>query len=190
MEYENASEDISPLDYFMALTLVYRGPLHAVNDNNKRTKEKHALRRVFHTQILSVNKRPYDLVFINARDRRTHEIGSFRFHPLICRDPNKPVGCELDIKALSHDPFGAVIHSGDIDNRLKLLFDALCMPNKDQIKDSEPEAGENPFWVLMSDDKSITDFHFTQEILRTPRHQDPSYIELTITVKVKPIDVA
>ena len=59
-------------------------------------------------------------------------------------DSNPRVSCELEIKALSHDPFGAVIQSGDLDNRLKTLFDALCIPNKDQIKNEVPQDGETP----------------------------------------------
>jgi hypothetical protein len=91
---------------------------------------------------------------------------------------------------LSHDPFGSVIKSGDLDNRLKTLFDALCIPNENQLPDdAAPQQDENPFWVLLSDDRMITDFHFAQDILNTDLPQESAYIELTIEVTVKIGDV-
>jgi hypothetical protein len=43
------------------------------------------------------------------------------------------VGCSLDILFLRRDPPGALIRSGgDIDNRVKVLFDALRMPRNDK----------------------------------------------------------
>jgi hypothetical protein len=52
----------------------------------------------------------------------------------------------LEIHALSHDPFGSIIQSGDLDKRLKTLFYALCLPNKSQLPDdATPQENENPF---------------------------------------------
>ena len=60
-------------------------------------------------------------------------VGSI-FHPLICKHSFYPRrGCELEIEILSNDPFGAIYSNGDLDNRLKTLFDALCLPNKHQL---------------------------------------------------------
>lgn len=176
----------------MALTLVYRGDLPAASGSNKRTQEKHEIRRHFHKQILNVPKAPYSQMVYGASEYGPHWVGNFKFHPLICRDENNPkIGCELSIEALSHDPFGAVIQSGDLDNRLKTLFDALCIPNEDQVQNEIPGDTETPFWVLLSDDRLITDFHFTQNILHTPRtNHNSSYIELTIKVSVKTADIA
>jgi hypothetical protein len=132
-------------------------------------------------------------LFNNSPEWRTHEVGNFTFHPLICKDSFYPRrGCILDVSVLSHDPYGSVFGSGDLDNRLKTLFDALCLPNAEQIPDNDkPQEGEDPFWVLLSDDRLITDFHFVQEMLLTdPPQESKHYIELTIKVTVKIQDVA
>lgn len=173
------------------MILIYRGSLPAVG-SNKRTKEQHEIRRCFHSQIARTVKKPYSELFKNAPGFEGKQVGKFTFRPLICGDPFYPRrGCELDIHALSHDPFGSIVQSGDLDNRLKTLFDALCIPQENQLPpNAAPEENEHPFWVLLSDDRMITDFHFVQDILRTDRPADPSYIELTIKVTVKIGDVA
>jgi hypothetical protein len=47
--------------------------------------------------------------------------------------------CRLDVLFLRPDPPGSLIKSGDIDNRLKTLFDALRMPeNASELGRCEP----------------------------------------------------
>ena len=173
------------------MILVYRGSLPAVG-SNRRTKEKHEIRRCFHSQIARAVKKPYWELFKNSPDFEGRIVGRFKFRPLICGDPFYPRrGCELEIHALSHDPFGSIVQSGDLDNRLKTLFDALCIPQENQLPPAAvPEENEDPFWVLLSDDRMITDFHFVQDILRTDPPADPSYIELTVKGTVKIGDIA
>jgi hypothetical protein len=69
----------------------------------------------------------------------------FRFVPLV-NEHMGHVTCSLDILFLRRDhPGGLVSNTGDIDNRIKVLFDALRMPGDCQEVDGEvPEAGENP----------------------------------------------
>lgn len=174
------------------MILIYRGSLPAVGSSTRK-KEKHDIRRDFHSQIARVNKKPYSQLFKNSPDYAGKDVKGFKFRPLICEDPFYPRrGCELEIHALSHNPFGSIRQSGgDLDNRLKTLFDALCLPNENQLPTAAvPEQNEDPFWVLLSDDRMITDFHFVQDILRTDPSPDPSYIELIIKVTVKIGDIA
>jgi hypothetical protein len=50
----------------------------------------------------------------------------YRFIPLVTNDLS--VACGIDILFLRPGHFGQVLQSGDTDNRLKTLFDALRMP--------------------------------------------------------------
>lgn len=67
--------------------------------------------------------------------------------------------CDLEITLLRPEAPGSVItQSGDIDNRLKTLFDGLRMP-KDigEIPAGDaPTVDENPFYCLLQDDNLIT----------------------------------
>jgi hypothetical protein len=171
-------------EVYMALVLIYRGPLPAVNDKDKRTKEKQAMRRLFHAQLTAVSKKAYRL-HSNAGVFRPSRIGQFNICSLICKDPNYPRrGCELEIRILSNDPFGAICDKGDLDNRLKVVFDALSLPDKQQLSGDHPHDDENPFWVLLSNDRLITDLHIVQDTIHIPTNPK-NYVELTITVKIK-----
>jgi hypothetical protein len=62
------------------------------------------------------------------------------------------LACGLDILFLRRDMPGVpLIHSGgDIDNRLKTLFDALKIPEScAEIENYTKEADEDPFFVLL-----------------------------------------
>jgi hypothetical protein len=173
------------------MILIYRGPLPAAGSSSRK-RQKHDIRRCFHYQLSRVIKKPYNQLFKNSPQFNGKDVKEFKFKPLICSDPFYPRrGCQLEIHALSHDPFGSIIKSGDLDNRLKTLFDALCLPNENQLpSDATPQQDEDPFWVLLSDDRMIVDFHFVQDILRTDPPADPTYMELIIKVTVKIGDVA
>ncbi|HZM57458.1 MAG TPA: hypothetical protein VFC03_20785 [Acidimicrobiales bacterium] len=57
-------------------------------------------------------------------------IGAHVFAPLICT--NLRLLAELDILMLRPEVPGRIINHGDIDNRLKTLFDALRAPSNEQ----------------------------------------------------------
>jgi hypothetical protein len=54
--------------------------------------------------------------------------------------PNLGLGCKIDMDMLvNHQPGSIITHAGDLDNRIKTLFDALRVPRgKDQIKHYQP----------------------------------------------------
>ena len=170
----------------MPLVLTYRGPLPAVNDRNKRNTEKQIIRRSLHEQIVNGPKKRYMMLAEHSELWRPRKIRNFSFHALICKNPFFPRrGCDLEIKILSNDPFGALYQKGDLDNRLKTLFDALCLPNKDQLPANDyPKERESPLWVLLADDSLITDLHIIQNSLHLPVEQK-NYVELTISVSIK-----
>jgi hypothetical protein len=54
--------------------------------------------------------------------------------------PNLGLGCRIDMDMLvNHQPGSIITHGGDLDNRIKTLFDALRVPRgKDEIKHYNP----------------------------------------------------
>jgi hypothetical protein len=96
--------------------------------------------------------------------------------------------CSLDILFLRRDgPGGLVRHGGDIDNRIKTLMDGLQKPKKVSDLGNLPiDADENPFYVLLEDDKLITGISITTDRLLISKDdgEKDSWVELVIDVKV------
>ena len=169
----------------MDFRLIYRGRLPS--GNRSHPKEKHAIRKIFHKQLVELWKltpelqrqleeplivytTPPNLIsdpgpnvtqIVPAikgdpsgkpwvqRLADTYTKCGFRFVPLVRR-----VGgftCALDILFLRRDgPGNLVKHGGDIDNRIKVLFDALRMiDNQSELAGATPEAGEDPFYFFL-----------------------------------------
>jgi hypothetical protein len=77
-----------------------------------------------------------------------YAVGKYRFVPLVREE--FALTCSLNILFLRADIPGKVVQSGDIDNRLKTLFDALRMPATDlEMAEyaSGPADGEEPFFL-------------------------------------------
>ncbi|WP_073839292.1 hypothetical protein [Micromonospora sp. CB01531] len=103
--------------------------------------------------------------------------------------PSMQLYAELDIFILRPEPPGAVIsHSGDIDNQLKTLFDALRRPvdESELPKSWTPSPDEDPLHCLLDDDKLITRVNVNTDRLLKP-NVDPKDVEVTIQVTIKGI---
>lgn len=80
-----------------------------------------------------------------------------------------------------------MIQSGDIDNRVKTLIDALRIPCSNALgsaRSSTPRQDENPFFCLIEDDKLITKFSIETDWLLDPLIDDGADI-LTTRVIMK-----
>jgi hypothetical protein len=175
----------------MRFTLHYSGPLKT----SSGTEEKHRLRRAFHPQLVELWKheplkheehlykppepRP---VWQTYDSRRPY--GAFTFVPLVTEQMKLAAG--LTITMLRPGRRGQlVLAGGDIDNRLKILFDALTMPQQPNSlpAGAQPGASEDPFFVVLEDDALITTVTVdTQQLLSAT--VDPSHVELFIGVQV------
>lgn len=172
----------------MRLTLHYRGALKA----NGGPTHKHELRRQFHVQLKKLwSQRPLSECPQWLRTPRTDEycvirpMGAYRFAALVTEEMN--LFAEVQITLLRPEPPGALItHGGDIDNRLKTLFDALTMPRQPNAlpAGAVPISDEEPFHCLLEDDNLITAVSVRTEQLLEPA--DPSLVDLTIQVHVYP----
>jgi hypothetical protein len=117
---------------------------------------------------------------------RTYKRGPFSCLSIVREDLN--LACDLDILFLRREAPGSLISSGgDIDNRLKVLFDALRVPQDDnEVRGIEP--GEDVILAcLTEDDKLITGFRVTTDTLLEPppSEAEQNHVQLVINVEVK-----
>lgn len=106
------------------------------------------------------------------------------FAPLICGALG--LGAELDVLMLRPSSAGQiVVGGGDIDNRLKTLFDALSAPQQaQQLRMGErATSDENPMYVLLDDDNRITKIAVETDRLLAAPH--PSFVRLFIRVTTR-----
>ena len=194
----------------MEFSLRYKGPLPA----NSGPREKHEISRAFHPQLRSLwkehpllvgaatipliglrepvgdsaNADPWDR-FVQATRvewiAKEHARGCFYFVPLVTGELD--LLCSLDIQFFRREaPGGLIQQGGDIDNRIKTLFDALRVPDEKQIEKFVPAEGEVPFFCLLQDDVLVTGFSVkTERLLEPPvAGERPTDVALTIGVKV------
>ncbi|MEJ5357917.1 MAG: hypothetical protein WHT06_04520 [Desulfobacterales bacterium] len=174
----------------MEFYLHYDGPLKA----NGNIRDKHHLREQFHAQLsvlwgqvplapdigglLSYPPAKNSLSVIMKRSE-------FTFAPLVCE--KLALVCELDITFLRPEAPGAVItQGGDIDNRLKTLFDGLRIPRvPDEIPSGfAPIENDKPFFCLLEDDNLITRVNVaTGRLLRENAGQNEVVLLIKITTK-------
>jgi len=162
---------VAPEESRMEFVLTYAGPL--VTDG-VRPKDKHTIRRYFHPQL----KRLWDthqalmhaqhgtIVDAPQIDPKTslREGLAQRFQsqnhswvPLVRSE--LALHCCLDFLILRPEPPGEVNRSGDLDNRVGVLVDALSLPNRSvghAALGDPPTADEKPFFVLLEDDRCVT----------------------------------
>ena len=170
----------------MKLVLHYRGKLNA----NGKPDHKHDLRKHFHQQLATLwqqeplCEQPY-LLKGKTEDNKLsllRPLGPFLFAPLITNELN--VVAELSITLLRPESPGHLItQGGDIDNRLKTLFDALTMPRHENAlpKEAVPNKNETPFFCLLEDDNLVTAVAVRTEQLLEP-NVDSSHVDLFINV--------
>ncbi len=154
----------------MEFTLVYDGPLKA----NGTIADKHEIRRVFHPQIRKHWKtldRDDCLVENPPKGNLSilRKVGSLRFAPIV--SSSLFLVARLEIILLRPEAPGAIItRGGDIDNRLKTLFDALRMPlHPHEIpRNYKPSEDEDPLFCLLEDDNLITGLSVSTDRLLLP----------------------
>lgn len=119
------------------------------------------------------------------------DVGAFRFVPLVTKQWD--LVCELDILFLRAEAPGALFPNahGDLDNRLKVLFDALRMPALSELPPTAvPEETQRPFFCLMEDDKLITAVRVeTERLLDEPGGHNRVQLVVRVTVKARRVNM-
>lgn len=111
----------------------------------------------------------------------------FNFVPLVTAE--LCLRCSLDILFLRVEEKNYILQGGDIDGRLKVLFDSLRIvgqPNQ-LPRTVVPDVDEDPFFCLMQDDELISEVRVnTSQLLRLPHAKalDRHDVYLQITVKL------
>ena len=184
----------------MEFRLFYRGLLKS----NGSPLEKQAIRRQFHPQLKKLwNEEPlcnyaetekppegYVDTSTNYLDETEetnliYPLSNFKFACLVSERLN--THAELDILFLRPESLGRIIKTGgDIDNRIKTLFDALRRPiiSNEISKDDSPRDGEDPFHCLLSDDALISKVTVATD--RLLDSSTPNETVLIIHVRLKP----
>ena len=156
----------------MRFTLHYRGPLKA----NAEASEKHKLRMKFHEQVRDLWEREplkgnhkwlcwtryLENKELEKEDRKwvcaVQERGEMKFSAVVHEMSH--LIADLDILILRPGAPGDLVKDGgDIDNRLKTLFDALTIPDENQARRLEPPSDRSLLHhCVFEDDKLITGF--------------------------------
>lgn len=105
-----------------------------------------------------------------------------RFWPLVRE--SFALTCALRILFLRKEEPGRLYQGGDLDNRLKTLFDALSIPNENQIISDATIA--DPIYCLLEDDRLITRIDVdTHRLLAPAQSASKHEVKLIIEVDVR-----
>lgn len=154
--------------------LFYRGPLPSGAGLTK-TEFKQQLRGLLHSQIKAawdgerlfqnrIPVAPDDVKGDHHRLPILQTVGGHRFVPLA----SSALSCLVDVECLllTAEPDGAIVNvSGDIDNRIKTLIDALRVPTPDEVTRVPPTSLPDPCYCLMDDDKILRRLSVTADRL-------------------------
>lgn len=199
----------------MEFRLLYSGQLKGASKHDTRASMKHELRRIFHPQLRrlwNTNRNLKDFAQSSAEpyfkkhpeagrapvtyeDRVRYgleaisynwERNGFRFVPLITDE--FALRCKIDILLLRPDEPHHVMQSGDLDAKLKTIFDALRLPQSLKEADNMgPQDNETPFFCLLADDKLVSQVSIdANQLLILPDQQtiDPNDAFLVVHVQL------
>ncbi|MEQ1707180.1 MAG: hypothetical protein ABL864_02485 [Terricaulis sp.] len=180
--------------------LTYEGLLLGSGNKNNRPAHKHDIRKAFHPQLKRLWEEHHFLNRLATKEQRqlsgetylnslANQYGMFgyRFAPLVRKRDS--LLCALDILVLRPGARGGIVNAGDIDNRLKTLFDALRTPeNASELGGAAPAEGEDPFFCLLENDNLITHIAVETDRLLAPvgDSENDNNVRLVITVKIEP----
>lgn len=194
-----------PARSVMRFRLLYGGDLLKSAARKHRVWEKHSIRRHFHSQIkrlweTNAALRYYADKVVEDRSgsasipflhqlSKTYAKAGQGFIPLLT-SANGLV-CELDILFLRQPgPGEEKSYPGDIDNRMKLLLDALRVPKDgtQMFRKVEDEPDPDPMYCLLGDDSLITGLKVTTDTLLMAGEQQSEEAVVVITVDTAQID--
>lgn len=191
--------DYDPEDGIMQFRLIYSGRLLGASRNNTRASHKHEIRRKLHPQLRRLWAH---LDMDNMVGQKRSEVypakfplGDYRFFPLV-RCNSAPV-CAIHVLLLKYGEPTRVVQSGDIDAKAKTLLDALRKPNNmDELGGYDtPSDDEKPFYVLLEDDRLVTQLSIETDTLLDPiardtgSHDNDALVVLTVTIRSQMTDL-
>lgn len=113
-------------------------------------------------------------------------VGDKRFKPLVRKSLN--LNCELEILFLrQEDPGSLVLQGGDLDNRIKTLFDALRMPSRAELE-AAPQVADM-LYCLMESDSLVAGLDVSTDRLLFPETDKADEVHLVIAVSLRVLTV-
>ncbi len=204
--YINTGEPIED-EGLMEFRLLYRGEL----PGSGKPRDKHEIRRALHPQLrrlwrVKVNLRYYaawqanmltsGVISSTSSEQERIKIGldaigkqwnraGFDFIPLAT--PELSLRCSLDILILRPGESKYIFEQGDLDNQVKVLFDALKLPRDvSETGGAIPQADETPFYCLLEDDRLISEVRVTaDELLMLPESKAVGANDAFVIIDVK-----
>ncbi len=198
----------------MEFRLTYQGELFSSQPTDTQSKvdrragHKHSIRRVFHKQlkrlweitpflkngggggpVALVTGKGHSPVYDIASLAKRHALYGWNFVPLVTQDLD--LLCGLEILFLRPDKPGK-LWAGDIDNRIKTLFDTLRIPDaQENYSHKQRLDGENPFFCLLEKDELITKVSVeTDQLLDfDERNEKIGDVKLVMTVRIRPYEM-
>jgi hypothetical protein len=198
--------------------LLYSGRLLGASRSDTRAALKHKIRLEFHPQLKRLwetnaslanyartylprwlERHPEDKAVFNGSMEHRERYGLLYlaekwsrarvgFIPLVTED--LCFRCSLDILFLRPEEGRMVIHGGDLDNRVKILFDSLRVPkNADELGAESAQNGAEPIYCLLEDDSLISEVRVNADQLLLLPHEDEinaNDVFLVIDVKMQP----
>lgn len=178
----------------MEFRLLYQGELLPSGNSNRRATEKHAIRRSLHPQLRRLwqshpalqelarrvgierarqlnepsypretDKQHHIDLGITAMGQNWQRAG-YDFVPLVTS--RHGIRCSLDILLLRPEDERFIFKQGDIDGQIKTLFDAFRLPaSLSEVAGASPQQDETPFFVLLEDDKLISEVRVNSDQL-------------------------
>jgi len=149
--------------------------------------------------LIQITGRPIDIADGEQRSNQLREAAfshlankweraRYGFIPLVT--PDLSLSCSIDMLMLRPEETRMVMNAGDLDARVKTVFDALRIPdNLEEAGGQGPQDDETPFFCLLSDDKLVSEIRVrADELLALPgdREPKPNDVYLQIHVRIKP----
>jgi len=188
--------------------LKYDGKLPADRMDKARAPEKNRIRHWFHRQLTTywssqptlrfwaslsmpegaVDERQRGMVLSSDNPLLEHQgfykgrLGRFAFLPLVTRRNGRE--CDVKVALLRPGRAHSLVTSGDLDNRIKTLFDCLRMPLKEEELEGLAAHHLNydePFYSVLEDDSLIGSFSVETAELLVP---DVPPDDVSVTIKV------
>lgn len=167
----------------MRFRLIYRGPLRS----NGSREDKHAIRTSLAPQLLDLSRREplkglskcFGAEPVDHYPYAPRVVDGVTFIPVVYEALF--LVAKLNILFLRpEDPGHVVTQGGDLDNRIKTLFDGLRVATPGELPQGAKHV--DPLWCLLEDDALVTEFSVGTDRLLGPGAADEVFLVITVTV--------
>ena len=202
----NQPDELGP---YMRFRLTYEGELISTQEDDqpssvredRRRKQKHALRKWFHPQLkhlwathpmLKTKNNISSANGENYLDKTAKDFAGWGYNYVPVLKKGDQAICHIETLFLRRQMPGGLIRGGDLDNRMKTLYDSLRMPSSPaEMKDiAGPDENEKPFLVLLEEDNLITHTAIETDILLdlpiNNSDAEMNRVRLIMTVTISP----